>query len=202
MTTVTSRYGFKKPEITDNMSPTPFNENFDKVESVLEDISLDYIVAYGKQGVWDYRRWSSGIAECWIEKYTVSKVAMTSAWGTTGNPIYRLYNPNSGDHMFTENANEKNSLVKAGWTSEGYLNTGFKIYTCSIASPGNYPLTFKSAPLVIPSFTAVANNTYSFPVWAIPNNSTTACPKFQGIHTTSGTISSLSLGIYVKGRWK
>ena len=38
----------------------------------------------------------------------------------TGNaPVYRLYDPNKGDHFFTKNKNEKESLVKQGWRYEG-----------------------------------------------------------------------------------
>lgn len=35
------------------------------------------------------------------------------------SPVYRLYNPNSGDHHYTTSAGEKNALVKAGWKDEG-----------------------------------------------------------------------------------
>lgn len=34
-------------------------------------------------------------------------------------PMYRLYNPNSGDHHYMTSAAEKNTLVKIGWRYEG-----------------------------------------------------------------------------------
>ena len=34
-------------------------------------------------------------------------------------PVYRLYNPNNGQHFFTKTISEKNALVKAGWKYEG-----------------------------------------------------------------------------------
>lgn len=34
-------------------------------------------------------------------------------------PLYRMYNPNSGEHFYTENSFERDSLVKAGWNYEG-----------------------------------------------------------------------------------
>lgn len=34
-------------------------------------------------------------------------------------PMYRLYNPNSGEHFYTASVNEKNYLVKIGWNDEG-----------------------------------------------------------------------------------
>ncbi len=33
--------------------------------------------------------------------------------------MYRLYNPNSGEHFYTASAGEKSALVAAGWRSEG-----------------------------------------------------------------------------------
>ena len=34
-------------------------------------------------------------------------------------PIYRLYNPNVGDHHYTSSTEEQEMLVKAGWKDEG-----------------------------------------------------------------------------------
>lgn len=34
-------------------------------------------------------------------------------------PLYRLYNPNTGEHFYTVFSNEKNSLIYNGWTYEG-----------------------------------------------------------------------------------
>lgn len=81
MSTTTAEFNFIKPDASDNISPTPFNENFDKVESLFKDIRVDYVVAQGQQGLWEYRRWSSGNAECWIEEYTVSTMYLSNSWG-------------------------------------------------------------------------------------------------------------------------
>ncbi|MBO6115473.1 MAG: bacterial Ig-like domain-containing protein, partial [Lachnospiraceae bacterium] len=42
--------------------------------------------------------------------------------------MYRLYNPNSGEHFYTSNAGERDHLVSAGWSSEGI---GWKAPTTS-----------------------------------------------------------------------
>ena len=34
-------------------------------------------------------------------------------------PVYRLYNPNSYDHMFTANIDEYYCLIQNGWNNEG-----------------------------------------------------------------------------------
>ena len=41
---------------------------------------VDYIVAQGESGIWKYRKWSSGRAECWGKRK--EKVNITTAWGT------------------------------------------------------------------------------------------------------------------------
>ncbi|MBQ9278361.1 MAG: hypothetical protein IJ224_06975 [Lachnospiraceae bacterium] len=38
---------------------------------------------------------------------------------TTYVSMYRLYNPNSGEHFYTSNASERDNIVKAGWRYEG-----------------------------------------------------------------------------------
>lgn len=40
----------------------------------------DYVVEQGTSGIWTYRKWNSGIAECWGTD-TRSNVASTTAWG-------------------------------------------------------------------------------------------------------------------------
>lgn len=38
---------------------------------------------------------------------------------TSSRSMHRLYNPNSGEHFYTANSNEKNHLTKVGWKYEG-----------------------------------------------------------------------------------
>ncbi|MBV7389201.1 FIVAR domain-containing protein [Enterococcus sp. ALS3] len=35
------------------------------------------------------------------------------------NELYRVYNPNSGEHFYTESASERDGLISQGWTDEG-----------------------------------------------------------------------------------
>lgn len=65
MATTTANLQLIKPATTDNISPVPMNENMDKIDQVYGEITVDYIVAQGVQGNWRYRRWNSGLAECW-----------------------------------------------------------------------------------------------------------------------------------------
>lgn len=49
----------------------------------LEKRLQDYIVEQGSKGIWTYRKWNSGIAECWgVYSYSTS---VSSVWAS---PIY------------------------------------------------------------------------------------------------------------------
>lgn len=41
MATTTTNYGFKKPEATDLISPTPYNDNFDLLDTNLKTIDTN-----------------------------------------------------------------------------------------------------------------------------------------------------------------
>lgn len=43
----------------------------------------------------------------------------TGVFAADGNEMYRLYNPNSGEHFYTSNINERNHLVSLYWNYEG-----------------------------------------------------------------------------------
>ena len=64
------------------------------------DAVADYIVEQGTSGIWTYRKWNSGIAECW-GKTTVTGTSWT-AWGSCyellGGTSYWVYPTN----LFTQ----------------------------------------------------------------------------------------------------
>ena len=49
------------------------HERFEKLE-------VDYIVAEGTSGIWTYRKWSSGVAECWASPW-IDAGDITQTWG-------------------------------------------------------------------------------------------------------------------------
>ena len=64
--------------------------------------------------------------------------------------MFRLYNPNSGEHFYTSNATEKNNLVSAGWTSEGSAwiapsSSNTPVYRVYNPNSGEHHYTMKSA---------------------------------------------------------
>ena len=63
------------------------------------------------------------------------------------NPMFRLYNPNSGEHFYTKDANEQEALVKLGWNDEGYgwvaptNGTGNPVYRLYNPNAGDHHYT-------------------------------------------------------------
>lgn len=84
-----------------------------------------------------------------------SKAANTSAKSTTPAStkaatvvkisIFRVYNPNSGEHLHTMNSNEKDSLVRLGWRYEGVsmvvTNTGKQLFRIYNPNSGEHHFT-------------------------------------------------------------
>lgn len=63
---------------------------------------------------------------------------------------YRVYNPNTGEHVYTLDENEKNSLVKAGWKDEAFAWTtpeksGTPIYRVYNPNAGDHHYTTNKA---------------------------------------------------------
>lgn len=64
--------------------------------------------------------------------------------------MYRLYNPNSGEHFYTANASEKDDLVGLGWSYEGSAWTAPKtsdaaVYRLYSSSTGDHHYTTDAA---------------------------------------------------------
>ncbi|MDO5347328.1 MAG: hypothetical protein Q4F14_02035 [Bacillota bacterium] len=63
------------------------------------------------------------------------------------NPMNRLYNPNSGEHFYTADLNEKEALVKLGWSDEGFgwvaekEGTGAPVYRLYNPNAGDHHYT-------------------------------------------------------------
>lgn len=57
----TTNLGLATLNQSDNISPTPINQNMEKID----ELGVDYIVSQGTSGKWRYRRWKSGTYECW-----------------------------------------------------------------------------------------------------------------------------------------
>ena len=101
------------PEVTDDDLNTPeFISNNEDVVTV-SDSGVVTVVGEGTATitvtVYDASLDEEFSASCNV---TVSEPAATVT-------MYRLYNPNSGEHFYTSDSNERNTLIEIGWNNEG-----------------------------------------------------------------------------------
>lgn len=65
------------------------------------------------------------------------------------NLLYRMYNPNSGEHFYTESAAEKNGLASVGWHEEGIAwftpDQGDTVYRLYNPNSGDHHYTSSKA---------------------------------------------------------
>ena len=98
--------------------PTVKPDNAD-VKSTLR-YTLDSNVAYVDRSG-DLVGVSEGTTTLMVETYDGSHKATCKVRVVKDNSLamYRLYNPNSGEHFYTSNAGERDHVKAAGWTYEG-----------------------------------------------------------------------------------
>lgn len=65
----TTNLGLATINLGDAVSPDPINSNME----IIDNLGVDYVVARGDSGAWRYRRWKSGLYECWC--YGISQSA-------------------------------------------------------------------------------------------------------------------------------
>lgn len=61
MTIATTNLGLAKIQGADYVKPDTFNDNYD----LIDKLGVDYVTASGVTGSWGYRKWNSGMLECW-----------------------------------------------------------------------------------------------------------------------------------------
>lgn len=87
------------------------------------------------------------------------------------NGVYRLYNQHDGSHMFTDDYNEANALVKAGWTDEGIAfkiaKSGVDVYRMYNPYDGQHMFTTSTAEV---GTMVVAGWTYEGVAWISPKS--------------------------------
>lgn len=71
---------------------------------------------------------------------------ITSPSGTSA--MYRMYNPNSGEHFYTQDSHEKNTLIQAGWRYEGVAwnapQSGNPVYRMYNPNAGDHHYTLNT----------------------------------------------------------
>lgn len=63
-------------------------------------------------------------------------------------PVYRLYNPNSGEHFYTTQMHEKLNCIRAGWNDEGIGwqsgETGVRVFRVYNPNAGDHHYTLNT----------------------------------------------------------
>ncbi|MGM0241273.1 C39 family peptidase [Enterococcus sp. AZ103] len=82
-----------------------------------------------------------------VTEYSLSAEEKTSSNSTI--PVYRVYNPNSNEHLHTLSQNERDSLISIGWRNEGISmqvsNTGTPVYRVYNPNSGEHFYTINSS---------------------------------------------------------
>lgn len=88
---------------------------FNEKNEVIATYAYEYIYADRRGGpMIDAKRLS------WIEaNSTPARIEEKHDAAVQGSPVYRLYNPNSGEHFYTADKIEQSTLLEAGWEDEG-----------------------------------------------------------------------------------
>lgn len=102
----------------------PEGYELDETYYKAHDYSKETTVSFSQKDIERIQNWTSpknegmgsisGKSVCLI----VKKKGAASNYGKARS-MYRLYNKNSGEHFYTGNVSERNSLVKVGWCYEG-----------------------------------------------------------------------------------
>ena len=80
----------------DMMIVTLLKMAFTQIKNLAYKVGLikDYVTAQGTSGIWTYRKWASGVAECWGQ-YTETKSPYTSTMGAFGYVTNNIAFPKS-----------------------------------------------------------------------------------------------------------
>ena len=130
-----------------NTEITGINQNITEINSEIDDINAhitaekDYIVEQGTSGIWTYRKWNSGIAECWLSEpwtYNGSLNFNVASWANGYEPAEgRIALPNFPTLSFQK---IPNCFIE-------YIGTNALSSDCMIIKTGENPNTLTAPPI-------------------------------------------------------
>lgn len=97
-----------------------------------------------------YNRRMDDVARAYLDAFGVPEVKRTSRptgkeTGGKAGPVYRIYNPNSGEHFYSQSAGERDNLKRTGWKFEGVAwtapATGANVYRMYNPNDGRHHYT-------------------------------------------------------------
>lgn len=114
--------------------------NFNVDVAIKNKPIADFVVEQGIEGIWAYRKWNSGIAECW-GKATFDNITFDSTWGTLyTNALEQIDYPFEFTEVPVETANllhngESNACWLYTESNSGGCNTTTQTAIYSVARP-------------------------------------------------------------------
>lgn len=116
----TKNLGLDTINSSDYVSPTPINNNMEKIDK----LGVDYVVEKGKSGEWWYRKWNSGRAECGIDFKQFGEI---TNWTQVGNQAFITSDMSFGSYPFSFS-----SRPFAMISFEGDLNSSRRGSVCAM----------------------------------------------------------------------
>lgn len=114
------------------------------LDAVLPTSAVDYIIAEGTEGIWTYRKWNSGIAECW-GRYSVTLTKYTTVSSFAGYtssvafPSDLFVSGSIPTHTYTATVGTGFAMPAGGM---GTSNTTMTVYALGTASANNQSCVF------------------------------------------------------------
>ena len=102
-------------------------------------VQQDYVVQQGTSGIWTYRKWNSGIAECW--GYTMISVLCSNQSGTMYLSDIKSVALPTG--LFAVNPIPNVNCTDI-WSWVGMINTSTTSVTVKICRGSNYSQTYNT----------------------------------------------------------
>lgn len=93
--------------------------NKDNLVNAINELSVDYIVEQGTSDIWSYRKWNSGLVECWTTTPVQFTFTGTKAWGSVYESPLTYYNYPTNIFI-----NDPNVIIQKAGGSGGWLEIG------------------------------------------------------------------------------
>lgn len=151
-----------------------FSKDVNKIQTHIDnqvnDI-MDYIVEENRTTSWSYRKWASGIAECWLTNYSLGKIGTmtnyTSGSSTQGASYYKYFQDLTFPITFIEKPHVQltfgaaTGLYMANMQPTNLTTTKFNFFIGS-------PKATETAELVINVYVRGFWKTYTYPASPAP----------------------------------
>lgn len=130
----------------------------------IKNLNADYIIEQGTSGIWTYRKWASGLAECWGTTDAINVSASATIVQDISLPItfsesnYYIQMSESGNHRATYlNFHEYIHIEAYSYTTTGFV---FRLYNSTTNAVNGIAYHFyimgRWKPAIAPAIAGIA----------------------------------------------